>query len=1006
MRRLKHMSKLLLLLGSMFIVTAALAQERTITGKVTDGSTGEMLAGATIVLQGTTTGVTTDLDGNFSITAKDGDVLVVSFIGYLSGNITLSGQSTVDVSLILDMQSLEEVVVIGYGTVKKEDLTGSVAVVGEDDFNISSSGKPQDLIVGKVAGVVVTPGDGAPTSGSQIRIRGGSSLNANNDPLIVIDGLPVSNDDPGGVSNPLATINPNDIESMTILKDASATAIYGSRASNGVIIITTKKGARGNIKVGYSGNISLGTIAKKPELLSGDEFREVVNERVANHGLTSAASALLGTENTDWQEQVYENALSTDHNLSFSGAPAEIPFRASLGYTYSNGLLKYSGLNRGTVSVNANPTFLDDHLKVGVNFKLTQTKNRFSNTDAISAANEFDPSQPIENGNTRYGGYTAWILPSEADRLNGDPINIATHNPVARLEFRDNTSNVLRTLGNLTLDYKFQFLPELRANLNVGYDYLRSTGDDVTDTLASWSYREPQSNIRAYENELKSQLLDFYLNYVKDIESIQSVVDVTAGYSYQYFYRGTNNQNRPWEPDTTGEYVGADTITRKFENYIVSFFGRLNYTLLDRYLLTGTLRYDGTSRFSEKNRWGLFPSVAFAWKVNEESFLREVDAISEFKLRLGWGVTGQQDVGSGSFEDYYPYLPVYTASTEGAYYQRGNNFLQTLRPGPYNEDLKWEETTTQNIGFDIGLYNNRFTASLDVYKRLTEDLISRIPIPNGTNFTNTLRTNVGTMTNQGFEASLNTVIISKQNLRWSVGGNFTYNKNEITKLTNSFDSTFTGITVGGISGGVGSNVQKHMVGYPANTFFLFKQVYGTDGMPIEGLYIDKTGNGGEVSANENNKYYMYDPAPDYVIGINSSLKYGLFDFSFSGRANIGNYVYNNNNSNRALYQNLYNQSGYLSNIPKTISETEFQTAQYWSDIYLENASFFRMDNISLGYSLDKLFDDAISGRVAFTVQNAFVISKYSGLDPEVASGIDNSIYPRPRTYLFGFNLDF
>ena len=1005
MRSLNLMTKLLLLICSWFIVSSVAAQQRQITGTVMDGSTSEPLAGATVVIEGTTTGVTTDLDGKFQLNVNDGDVLNVSFIGYLNETVAISGQSSIELTLLPDLQALEEVVVIGYGTVKKEDATGAVAVVSEEDFNISANSKPQDLIVGKIAGVVVTPGDGAPTSGSQIRIRGGSSLNANNDPLIVIDGLPVTNDDPGGASNPLASINPNDIESMTVLKDASATAIYGSRASNGVIIITTKKGGKGGIKVGYAGNVSLGTIAKKPDLLNGDEMRAAVTDRVENHGLAEAAQTILGEENTDWQDEVYQNALSTDHNLSFSGSPGNIPFRAAVGYAYSNGLLKKSGYDRATVSANTNPTFLDDHLKVGVNFKLSSTQNRYSNTDAIGSANEFDPTQPVQNGNTRYGGYTAWTSP--ADEINGRIIDIATHNPVARLEFRDNTSDVIRTLGNVTLDYKFHFLPELKANLNLGYDYLSSKGDDITDTLASWAARSPQTNVRGYSNILRNNLLDFYFNYVKDLESLASRIDLTAGYSYQYFYKETYEEKRPWLLNNEGVYENADTINKKFENYIVSFFGRLNYTLLDRYLLTGTVRYDGTSRFSEKNRWGLFPSFAFAWKINQEAFMANLDAVSELKLRLGWGVTGQQDVGSSDFEDFYPYLPVYTASTTGAFYERGQNqFYSTQRPGPYNSDLKWEETVTQNIGLDFGLLNNRITGTVDVYKRETKDLISRIPIANGTNFSNSLRTNVGDMTNQGFEVALNAVILSQQNLRWSFGANFTYNENKITGLTNSFDSTFIGVPTGDIAGGVDSKVQMHMVGYPASTFFLFRQVYDVNGMPIEGLYIDKTGQGGNVAGNDRNKYYLQDPAPDYVIGINSSVQYRNIDFSFSGRANIGNYVYNNNNSNRALYQNLYNQSGYLSNIPKSITETEFQTAQYWSDHYLEDASFFRMDNISLGYSFNQLFTDRLSGRVAFTVQNAFVITKYSGIDPEIDNGIDNAKYPRPRTFILGFNLEF
>jgi iron complex outermembrane receptor protein len=481
---------------------------------------------------------------------------------------------------------------------------------------------------------------------------------------------------------------------------------------------------------------------------------------------------------------------------------------------------------------------------------------------------------------------------------------------------------------------------------------------------------------------------------------------VTAGYSYQYFYKGRNNKNRPWLPNDEGVYLKSDTVVTKWESVMVSLFGRLNYSLLDRYLITTTLRYDGTSRFSEKNRWGLFPSFSLAWKINEEAFLADVDFVSQLKLRLGWGITGQQDVGNTEFKHYYPYLAAYQFSEPGASYQRGSQFIETYRPGPYNSDLKWEETVTRNIGLDFGLANNRFTGSIDYYNRESKDLISEIPIAVGTNFSNTLITNIGNLTNKGIEASINAVVLSTTSLRWQIGANFTYNKNEITKLTSYNDSTFLGVDVGDISGGVDNKVQKHMIGYPAYTFFLFKQVYDVDGMPVEGLYVDKTGSGGEVSGNNANKYYMDNPAPDYVIGINTSLEYKNFDFSFSGRANIGNYVYNNNNSNRALYQNVYNQSGYLANIPKSVEETEFQTAQYWSDIYLENASFFRMDNISVGYTFNKLVTERLTGRVFLTVSNAFVITKYSGLDPEISNGIDRNIYPRPRTFILGLNIDF
>lgn len=992
-------------------VVSAQAQNGTVSGNIID-SEGLPLIGANVVVKGTTIGSISDVNGNFTIAnVPAGETIIVaSFIGYNQEEQTVNvgaGQTAkISFKLIEDITNLEELVVIGYGKVKKDDATGSVVAIKSDDFNKGAITSPQELISGKTAGVVVTTNSGEPGGGSQIRIRGGSSLRASNDPLIVIDGFPVDNSGMDGMANPLSTINPNDIESMTVLKDASATAIYGSRASNGVIIITTKKGTKKGLNVTYNGNFSIGTPTKLTEVYSAKEFAAIVNDRIENHGLTAAAADRLGSGDTDWQDQVYRNSFSTDHNISVFGKTENMPYRVSLGHTIENGLLEGSGNNKTTVAVNLNPSFLDDHLKVTVNAKGMNINNDFSNTDALGSSVQMDPTQVIRNGNTEYGGYFAWVKPSDEDQLNGEAIDIATDNPLAQLAYRDNKSNAIRSISNLQLDYKFHFLPDLRANLNVGYDHFKSDGHNNTDTLAAWSVRNIQSNVSAYERISKSKLLDFYLNYTKEISSIESKIDATGGYSYQHFYKERTDKNRPWEM-TNGEYVGSDTVTEKGEYYLVSFFGRLNYTFKDRYLFTATIRNDGSSRFSEDNRWGLFPSYAFAWKVNKEAFLADVATITDLKLRLGYGLTGQQDVGDpNNPNSYYPYLPTYSTSTSGAYYQFGDTFYPTGRPGAYDANLKWEETTTINFGLDIGLYNERITGTIDLYQRKTSDLLNQVPIANGTNFSNQLITNVGTMENKGIEIEINTIPISNSDLSWEIGANLTYNKNEITKLNLSDDPNYTGYETGGIAGGVGNNVQINSVGYPKNTFHLFKQVYDLDGNPIEGLYIDKTGEGGIVSGNNLNKYYLGSPDPDYLIGINSKVKYKQFDASFSGRISIGNMVYNNNNSNRALYSNVYNQAGYLANIPTAVEETGFSTAQYWSDIYLEDGSFFRMDNINVGYNFNKIFNEKLTGRIAFTVQNAFVITKYSGLDPEVTNGIENSIYPRPRVFLLGLNVNF
>jgi len=973
----------------------------TVTGTITDVTSKDPLPGVTVLIKGTSNGTATSMDGKYLIQAKANDVLVFSFVGYEAQEIPVNGRSVIDIALKVSSESLDEVVVIGYGTVKKTDLTGSVTTVSSKDFNKGSITSPQELIVGKSAGVVVTSTGGAPGSNSTVRIRGGSSLKANNDPLYVIDGFPIDNTTISGLANPLMTINPSDIESVTVLKDASAAAIYGSRASNGVIIITTKKGSLGvPFKVSYNSNVSVGVPVKFIDVMDAKELRAALQTQIDAGKITSEAINYLGTANTDWQKEIYRNAISTDQNVSVMGAVKKVPYRASYGYTSQNGLLDNSNIKRSTLDIGVSPSFLDDHLSVNVNVKGMNIDNDFSNTDAIGSAVEFDPTQPIRNGNTRFGGYTAWVNSPLTD-INDLPNNIATHNPVARLKYRDNTSNVKRAIANAQLGYKFHFLPELRANLNLGFDYTDSKGHNNTDSLASWSYREPEKNYITYSQNLKTSLLDFYLNYQKDLSSISSKIDATAGYSWQHFYREKNDFSRPWK-QTNGVYVGTIDITTKSENYLISFFGRLNYTLLDRYLLTLTVRDDGSSRFSKDNRWGLFPSAAFAWKIKNESFLSGVSFLSDLKLRLGYGITGQQDIS----DRFWPYLPTYSVSELGAYYQFGNDFYPTQRPNPYDANIKWEETTTSNIGFDFGLFNDRVVGSFDFYKRTTDNLINKIPIAAGTNFSNYLLTNVGSLENIGYEATLGVRIISTKDLSWEVNGTFSQNKNEITKLTRVNDPNYFGDPVGDIAGGVGNKVQINSVGHPANSFLLFKQVYDSNGNPIEGLYVDKTGNGGNVDGNDANKYYIGKPAADYIIGLSSRLNYKSFDLSFSGRLSIGNYVYNNNNSNRALYKHLYNQSKYTSNILSAVSETKFFNAQYWSDTYLEDASFFRMDNISLGYQFNKLLTERLKGRLSFTVQNAFVITNYSGLDPEVDGGIDNNIYPRPRTFILGIQIDF
>jgi iron complex outermembrane receptor protein len=1005
MRIIRKNLNVLILILSLLFGNFAMAQQLVLTGKVTDSSSGESLPGVSIVVKGTTNGTISNADGNFTLQTNKGDVIQFSYVGYKTQEIVSQGQKNLQVALAVDNAELGEVVVIGYGTVKKSDATGAISTVSSKDFNKGAITSPQDLLVGKSAGTVITTAGGAPGSGATIRIRGGSSMSANNDPLIIIDGFPVSNSGISGLANPLSTINPNDIETFTVLKDASATAIYGSRASNGVILITTKRGIVGKpIRIEYNGTMSLSTIPKYMDVLSGDEFRSMAYDLAKKSavGLSMSSLSRLGTQNTNWQKEIYQTAFLHDHNVNISGGMKNMPYRVSLGYTNQDGVLKTTNMERSTAAIGLDPSLLDNHLKININLKGSYTKQNFGDAGAVGSAVAYDPTQPVYNGNTKFGGYYTWInlsdkLPDGSMDPNGTPNPIGVSNPVALLNQTDNRSTVQRSLGNIQFDYKFHFLPELRANMNLGYDYFTTTGHNNASSEAAFTYRNGIGRLNDYKQVGKTQLLDFYLNYVKEIPSIKSKVDVTGGYSWQHFYKDGSSFVRNGD----GTQV-SDSSKFINENYLVSFFGRLNYTLMDRYLVTFTLRDDGSSRFSKANRWGLFPAAAFAWKIKDESFLKNVQAVSDLKLRLGWGITGQQDVGND-----FPYLPVYRGSTSTAQYQFGNTFYNTLRPNPYDANIKWEETTTYNVGLDFGFANNRITGSIDAYKRTTKDMLNTIPIAAGSNFSNFLLTNVGNMENKGIELSITGKIISTKDLSWSVGFNAAYNQNKITKLTKTDDPNYTGVDAGLIGGGVGNYIQNQKVGFPVNSFFVFQQVYGSDGMPIEGLYVDRTGKGGTVTSNNLNKYHYKKPAPDYTLGINSQFTFKQFDFSFSGRANIGNYAYNNVASG-ALYSTVYNQSGFYNNIPKQVNNAKFTNTQYFSDFYVENASFFKMDNMSAGYNFDQF---KIKARLSFTVQNVFTITKYKGLDPEVLSdpltpGIDNNFYPRPRVFVLGVNLTF
>ena len=964
-----------LILG-LFLSVSAFAQIE-VKGHVKD-ATGEAIIGATVRVDGTQTATVTDFDGNFVLKANQGANITISYVGYQ--NATVKAAPSVEVTLVDDETVLQDVVVIGYGSVRKSDATGSVTSVEADQLNKGLATSPADLLQGKTPGVQVTTNSGAPGAGAKIRIRGGSSLSASNDPLIVIDGLPISSTEISG-GDLLNTINPNDIESFSILKDASATAIYGSRASNGVILITTKKGKAGakpRINVDMSGTFK--TVAKKVDVLSADAFRDFFT---ANYGDNADAMAALGNANTKWQDEIYRNAFAEEINASVTGGYVskeqvfKMPYRVSAGFLNNDGTLKTTGMSRGTLGFNLTPTLFDDRLTINLNAKGVFTHNKFADEGAIGAAVQYNPLKSVDH---------KW-------ESNGAPNTMSTLNPVAMLNEQHKSSYVRRFIGNAQFDYKFKFLDGLRANLNLGIDYSTTSGWNVTDEGSEISYHNKVENgtglWEKYTQKRNDKTLEFYLAYARELKEIYSRFDVLAGYSWQHFHNETTNEKESNDGHHTRLY--GDPTLFKTESYLISFYGRLNYTFMDRYLLTFTIRDDGTSRF-QNNKWGVFPSAALAWRVNEEPFLRNVDWLSNLKLRLGWGITGQQNINQGD----YPSIATYHTNQHGSYYWFGNNEIIPITPKGYAAQIKWEETTTYNIGLDFGFVRNRINGSIDVYKRVTKDLLNRVPVAAGTNLTNYLLMNVGDMENKGIEVALNVVPIEKKDLRWEVGVNVSYNKNEITKLTASDDPSYPGVEAGGISGGVGNNIQIQKVGNPINSFYVLQQVYDEAGKPLEGVYVDRNHDG---QITDDDRYVYYKPDADVNIGLNTELSYKKWTLSAAFRSSLGNYVYNNVASNTEMKADMWTNN-FICNRVSTAPETNFQQAQYKSDYYVQNASFLKLDKVTLAYNL------ASWVRLNFTAQNVFTITKYDGVDPEVANGIDNNMYPRSRNFILGASFNF
>ena len=988
MKAIQNLAKRSLLLVALFVIGCLqlMAQTRTIKGEVTDAQNGEALIGATVMVEGEKGGTVTDFDGNFSLqVSSSAKKIKVSYIGYIDKILSIS--DNMKVKLESDSKALADVVVIGYGTARKSDLTGSVATVKSKDFNKGLVSSPEQLINGKVSGVQIMSNSGSASAGSTIRVRGGASLNASNDPLIVLDGVPLEQ---GGISgnssNFLSMINPSDIESMTVLKDASSTAIYGSRASNGVIIITTKKGQQGAVKVNFNTTNSLQTRAQMVDMLSRDEFVNVINQ----FG-TDNQKSLLGTANTDWNDEVYRTAFGTDNNLSVSGSIDKwLPFRVSVGYYNQSGLVRKDNVERWTGNVVLTPSFFQDHLKLTINAKGTLNNNSFNNGGAVWAAATFNPTIPVYSGNDKYGGY------NEALDADGVPVNAGVRNPRGLVDLYDSKSKVSRFIGSMDVDYKVHFLPDLKLHATVGADYAKGDGTVYVPAYAAQSYNKDESlggsDYKYGPQKNENRLLTLYANYAKYFEDIKSNVDLTAGYDYQY-----------WKSTTplyyTKSAAGTNLSTVKASDYrhvMLSYYGRINYSFDGKYLLTATVRRDASSRFSKDTRWGTFPSVALGWTLTEEPWLKNQKVLSNLKLRASYGVTGQQE-GIGN----YNYLPVYTYSVTGAEAFINGQYINTYRPEAYVSDLKWETTTSWNFGLDFGFLNGRIGGAIDFYTRKTKDLLASVPTAAGTNFSKTILTNVGNVDSKGIEVSLNATPIQTKDWEWNLSYNFTWQNMKVKNLSLTKGGSQTNVKVGPSIDAYRFQVLSE--GYEPYMFYVYHQLYDSKtGKPIEGAYADLN-NDGEI--NESDLYRYHSPAPKYIMGLSTSLRYKQLTLGMSFRANIDNYVYNGMGMSTGAFETVSYNNSQLNNLNTCFLKTGFKTRQYLSDYYVENASFLKLDNLSLSYNVGKINKWA-SLTVSAMVQNVFTITGYSGTDPEVPNGMDNSFYPRPRTYSVSLGLQF
>ena len=995
--------RLMSLLIGLFLSVGAFAQN-DVKGIVKDAS-GEPIIGANIRVIGQDGGAITDFDGNFTIKAAPGAKIQVSYIGYKTVELPVSANMVV--TLQDDTQLLTDVVVIGYGRAKKEDLTGSVTAIKPDEMSKGITSSASDMLVGKVAGVDVITAGGSPGAGAQIRIRGGSSLNASNDPLLVVDGLTIDNNTATGMSNVMAMINPNDIETFTVLKDASATAIYGSRASNGVIIITTKKGRKGTgPKFSYNGDVTISTTQKRYDVLNGDQYRALVADVIGE------GAAALGTANTDWQDEIFRTAVSTSHNLSITGGLKNMPYRVSAGYQSDSGIIKNSYMKRFNASVNLAPSFFDDHLNFNVTAKFMAEKDSYVDAGAVvGGALAMDPTRPVYDhsaiGDAFFGGYyqnyqgtDAYPDPNWTYTSNTN----TPQNPVAYLNQKSCIAHSSDFTGNIEMDYKIHGFEDLHLHASFGGQYTSSTQDDWT---SPYSY---DNNYYGWNGVTKYYKYSITANAYAQYQHTFGAhnIDVMVGGEESHYHRNGWDAGSGWDSynDVAYNVSSKDEQEWATHNSLVSYFGRVNYTLLDRYMLTATFRADGSSRFAKGHKWGYFPSVALAWRINDEKFMKNLKWWNEFKLRLGWGQTGQQDIGYD-----FLYSTLYTTSNSYAQYPFGDTYYYTVRPDRFSPELTWETTTTWNAGLDFAFLNNRITANIDGYYRETTDLIQEVTIPALMNFAQRMAQNIGSLKNYGVEFSIGAKPIVTKDFTWDVQYNVSWNHNEITELIGG-DDGYIVQSGGTISRGNVTHVQAHTVGQPANSFWVYQQVYDENGKPIEGAFVDRDGNG---IINSDDRYFYHSPAADVYMGLTMKFLYKRWDLSFALRASLGNYVYYDFLSNKAAVSSsgLYSNSAY-SNTTQAAIDLGFTgtggSEYYLSDYFVRNASYLKCQNITLGYSFPALLkynnQDYFSGRVFFTVQNPFIITKYKGLDPEVSSGIDSNPYPRPLSFQLGLNLNF